>query len=154
MRGTVGYFGKRHGSAFAPPTAIAVAGALMLAPTGGAMACRNIHDWAAGHDVGKLEPGEFAVRAKVQEAHRDETPINVIAGNPWGMTYVVQVEEVLGGPGAADDQVKGISGKTISIRLLPSTCDPAAAEHLRVGDLKLLVLKKDATGTFELIGSE
>jgi hypothetical protein len=151
MRGTSGFFGKRHGSAFAPP--IAIAGALMLASIGGAMACRNIHDWATGRDVAKLEPGEFAVRAKVQEARRDEKPINVIAGTPWPMTYLVQIEEILGGPGV-DDQVKGMSGKSISIRLLPATCDPAAAEHLQVGDLKLLVLKKNTTGAFELIGSE
>ncbi|HEY2137782.1 MAG TPA: hypothetical protein VGH49_17995 [Xanthobacteraceae bacterium] len=138
----------------APLAAIAAAATLTLASTERAAACQNYHGWSTGTDFNKLNPGEIVVKARLQEAYKSEMPIPVIMGNPHGMIYFVQIEKVVGGPGAVGGQAEVAFGKSIFILLRPSTCESYVPDNFGFGDLKTFVLKKGEVGLFELVGGQ
>ncbi len=116
-----------------------------------ALACRGARNWPTGAELEKLKPGDIVVRAKLLEVYKAEKPIKSIMGHPFGMIYSVKVMEELGGP---PEKAREIVGATILIRLKPSLCEAYHPGDFGPSGVKTLVLTKDESGLWDIIGGE
>jgi hypothetical protein len=129
--------------------------ALVLTSLDPAFACRGMRNWSTGADLAKLKPGEVVVKARLLESYRDEVRFPyAIMGIAYGMIYYLDVIEVIGGAGASGVELEGLAEAKIYVRLNPSVCEAYYPLNFSRGDAKTLVLKKGATGLYELVGGQ
>ena len=119
-----------------------------------AFACRGGRYWSTGADLGKLMPGEIVVRATLIESYKGEQTIRSIMGLPYGMIYYVQISKVVGGADGTKESFDADGDVKIFVRLEPSVCERYFPNNFTKDVEKVLVLKKGATGLYELVGGQ
>jgi hypothetical protein len=135
-------------------SALLLAMALILLPLDPALACRGVMLWSTGADLGKLKPGEIAVKAKLIESYKGEQTFPTIMGLPFGMMYYVEVTKILGSADGTKPEFDTAGKAKIFIRLAPFPCEQYFPENFAPGAEKVLVLTKGATGLYELVGGQ
>jgi hypothetical protein len=119
-----------------------------------AHACRGAKFWSTGTDLSRLKPGEFVVQAKLIESYKGEQTIPVIMGLPFGMMYFVQITKLVGGAEGAGAEIAGDGTAQIYVRLRADPCEQFVPRHFVKDSEKTLVLRKGASGVYDLVGGQ
>ena len=120
-----------------------------------AHACRGYQFWSTGEDPSKLKPGEIVVKAKLLEAYKSEQRFeHSIMGVQYGMIYHVEVSGMLGGTTGIATAANRDGNTRIFVRLKPSICEVYVPRNFTKDTQKLLVLKKDDDGVYDLVGGQ
>ena len=131
-------------------SALLIAATIVMLSAAPAVACHGIRWWSTGQDLAKLRSGEIVVNATLLDSYKGEERHKTIMGPPYGMIYYVQVKDIKGGAAAEGFDV----GSKILVRSHPSTCESYIPYGFTKGTDRILVLKRNPDGIYDLVGGK